>query len=72
MLITRGRSFPGFAGVFIIHSPSNELAGRRLFFIERDPLLLAGATGKRSATLLVSPAQAAAAQERRTRKGADQ
>jgi hypothetical protein len=61
MMINHGRSFPGFAGVFIIHSPSNEIAGRRLFFIERDPLLLATATGKRSATLLVSPAQAAAA-----------
>jgi hypothetical protein len=65
-MINYGRLFPGFAGVFIIHSPSNEIAGRRLFFIEQDPQLLAIATGKRSAALLVSPAQAAAAREKRT------
>jgi hypothetical protein len=72
MMINYGRLFPGFAGVFIIYSPSNEIAGRRLFFVEQDPQLLATATGKRSATLLVSPAQAAAAREKRMRESAAQ
>ncbi len=46
--------FPGWAAVFVIYFPENEVAGRRVFFVERDlDVRLAVARGRRTATLVV-------------------
>jgi hypothetical protein len=39
--MTRKRDFPGRAAIFLLTQPGDELAGRRVRFIERDPAVLA-------------------------------
>jgi hypothetical protein len=47
-------AFPSRAALFTIFFPENEVAGRRIFFLESDPDVLAAArSGRRTATLLV-------------------
>jgi hypothetical protein len=54
--------FPGWAAVFAIWSPSNVVDGRRVVFVESDPVVVAAAAnGRRSASLLVGPGEAAEA-----------
>jgi hypothetical protein len=48
--------FPGWAGAFIIFHPANEVEGRQVRFIERNPAVReALRDGRRTGTLLVPP-----------------
>lgn len=48
--------FPGWAGLFVIYYPDNVVDGKRVVFVERDPLVREWAQkGWRSRTLLVPP-----------------
>jgi hypothetical protein len=48
--------FPGWAGLFVIYYPDNIVDGKRVVFVERDPLVREWAQkGRRSRTLLVPP-----------------
>src|SRR5262249_32768975 len=57
--------FPGLAGLFVIAYPTNIVDGRRVYFVEHHPLVLAmsrdPATNHRLAGLLVAPDAVAAA-----------
>jgi hypothetical protein len=59
------QDFPGLAGLFVLASPTNVVDGRRVYFIERHPLVLGmsrdPATNHRLAGLLVAPEAVAAA-----------
>ena len=47
--------FPGWAAVFAIYFPSDVIAGRRIHFVEDDPVAAEIALeGRRTATLIVS------------------
>ena len=46
--------FPGWAAIFLIFHPSGTLEGRPMYFVTRDPRLIAAARG-RVRSLLVSP-----------------
>jgi hypothetical protein len=49
---------PGWAAVFVIFYPENVVDGRRVYFITAHPgALRAAKRGRRSATLLVPPAE---------------
>jgi hypothetical protein len=48
-------TFPGWAAVFVIFHPENRVDGRRVYFIERDPKVIAAASGVRTKGLLVPP-----------------
>lgn len=51
--------FPGWAGVFSIYYPSNDVEGRRIRFVEKDLEVIASTQfGERTAGLLVSPEEA--------------
>jgi hypothetical protein len=50
-----GHSFPGWAGVFMIHFPANTVDGRRVRFIARASDVVAEERGGRVAELLGSP-----------------
>jgi hypothetical protein len=48
--------FPGWAGVFIIYYPANEVEGRYVHFIEQSPAAVEALRGgRRTSTLLVKP-----------------
>jgi hypothetical protein len=51
--------FPGWAAVFTIFHPDNSVEGRRVYFVERRPAVRARmADGRRTAALVVAPAEA--------------
>jgi len=55
-LLPRAARFPGWAAVFAIFHPSDRVEGRRVFFVETRPHVLAAARGgRRSGALLVGP-----------------
>jgi len=55
MMLANQKAFPGWAALFTILFPANVVDGRRVFFIEPDPLVVAAvANGNRTAGLLVS------------------
>ena len=59
LLVLDPASFPGWAAVFTFLFPSNVVDGRRVYFVVDDPAVRAAAgSGKRSAGLLVPPADA--------------
>ena len=45
--------FPGWSGVFVIFYPHNIVRGHRVLFVERDPAVIDGLHGRRTAGLLV-------------------
>src|SRR5262249_1237703 len=48
--------FPGWAAVFVIFFPDNVVDGRRVYFVERNPAVLAElCPGRRTTSLLVAP-----------------
>lgn len=50
--------FPGWAGIFMIYYPDNIVDGKRVVFVEPDPLVREWAQkGRRSRTLLIPPAE---------------
>ena len=50
--------FPGWAGIFTIYYPDNIVDGKRVVFVEPDPLVREWAQkGRRSRTLLIPPAE---------------
>lgn len=50
--------FPGWAGLFTIYFPDNVVDGRRVFFVELNPgVIAAHRQGRRTATLLVPPGE---------------
>jgi hypothetical protein len=56
MILGRLDLFPGLAAVFAIYFPENVVAGRRVFFVEEDPKVLAAARqGRRTKTFVVGP-----------------
>lgn len=64
LVIRNPRGFPGWAALFAIYHPANELEGRRVFFVEPDwQVRAAGESGRRSATLLVAPEDVPAGSE---------
>jgi hypothetical protein len=49
-------TFPGWAAVFIIYYPENTVDGRRIFFVEKNPEVIAAhADGLRTKGLLMPP-----------------
>ncbi len=52
----QGEQFPGWAAVFVIYVPGEAIDGRRVRFVEPDPLVIAATRdGRRTAGLLVAP-----------------
>jgi hypothetical protein len=48
------KEFPGWAALYAIFEPRNEIGGRRIYFSEKDPAVPAVApSGRRSAELIV-------------------
>jgi hypothetical protein len=53
--------FPGWAAVYAIFEPDDTIAGRHIYFVERNrEVLQIASRGRRSASLIVSPDRAAA------------
>ena len=52
--------FPGIAGLFAIYYPNQLLEGRRVFFVEADPLVLSNLRERRFAGMLTPPEKAPA------------
>jgi hypothetical protein len=54
MLVRAPQLFPGWAGLFTIFFPANVVDGRRVFFVDPNPEVIAAAEkGRRTASLLV-------------------
>jgi len=64
-------AFPGWAALYTIYFPTDVIDGRTIRFVERDPDAIAAARGdRRTATLLVAPAEAGSAGNGPTPPGA--
>jgi len=59
LLVANQIEFPGWAAVYTIFFPSNDVDGRQVHFVVDDPeVIRAAGTGRRTAGLLVSPPSA--------------